>query len=127
MVEGNNRNVVVVVEENNRKVVVVVEEEEKNYRVYGLQPKINTIGYLTKTEKESPAPPQQGFFLLGHARPLNKQCAWRLTTGSAFIRIAHLKGIIAISLLVGLGECARDLKKCVVCKKNSNMVLTKAN
>ena len=54
-----------------------------------------------------------------HARPLNKRCAWRLTTGSAF------KAIITIILLVGLGKCARVLTKCVVCKKNSNMVLTK--
>ena len=50
----------------------------------------------------------------------------RLTTGFAFIKMARLKAIIAIILLVGLGECARDLTKCVVCKKNSNMVLTKA-
>ena len=41
--------------------------------------------------------------------------------------MARLKAITAIILLVGLGECAGDLKKCVVCKKkNSNMVLTKA-
>ena len=40
--------------------------------------------------------------------------------------MARLKAIIAIILLVGLGECARDLTKCVVCKKISNMVLTKA-
>ena len=31
--------------------------------------------------------------------------------------MARLKAIIAIILLVGLGECARDLTKCVVCKK----------
>ena len=43
--------------------------------------------------------------------------AWRLTTGFAFIKMARLKAIIAIILLVGLGECARDLTKCVVCKK----------
>ena len=36
------------------------------------------------------------------------------------------QAIIAIILLVGLGECARDLTKCVICEKNSNMVLTKA-
>ena len=63
-----------------------------------------------------------------HARPLNKRRAWRLITGSAFIKMVRLKAIIAISLLVGLGECARDLTKCVVCKKkkkNCNMVLTK--
>ena len=60
---------------------------------------------------------QQGSFLHEHARPLNKRCAWRLTTGSAFIKMARLKAIIAIILLVGLGECARDLTKCVVCKK----------
>ena len=52
-----------------------------------------------------------------HARPLNKQCAWRLTTGSALIKMAFLKAIIMIIFLVGLGECARDLTKCVVCKK----------
>ena len=40
--------------------------------------------------------------------------------------MARLNTIIAIILLVGLGECARDLTKCVVCKKkNCNMVLTK--
>ena len=69
---------------------------------------------------------EQGSFLLEHARPLNKRCAWRLTTGFAFIKMVRLKDIIAIILLVGLGECARDLTKCVVSKKNSNMVLTKA-
>ena len=43
---------------------------------------------------------------------------WRLSTGSAFIKMARLKAImIAIILLVGLGECARDLTKCVGCKK----------
>ena len=37
--------------------------------------------------------------------------------------MARLKAImIAIILLVGLGECARDLTKWVVCKKNSNIV-----
>ena len=62
-----------------------------------------------------------------HARPLNKRCAWRLTTGFAFIKMARLKAIIALILLVGLGECARELTKCVVYKKkNPNMVLTKA-
>ena len=40
--------------------------------------------------------------------------------------MARLKAIIATILLVGLGECARDLTKCVVCKKKSNVVLTKA-
>ena len=69
---------------------------------------------------------QQGSFLHEHARPLNKRCAWRLTTGFAFIKMARLKAIRVIILLVGLGECARDLTKYVVCKKNSNMVLTKA-
>ena len=58
---------------------------------------------------------EQGSFLHEHARPLNKRCAWRLTTGFAFIKMARLKAIIAIILLVGLGECARDLTKCVVC------------
>ena len=59
-----------------------------------------------------------GSFLHEHARPLNKRCAWRLTTGSAFIKMARLKAImIAIILLIGLGECARDITKCVVCKK----------
>ena len=62
---------------------------------------------------------QQGSFLHEHARPLNKRYAWRLTTGFAFIKMAHLKAIIAIILLVGLGECARDLTKCVVCKKKT--------
>ena len=60
---------------------------------------------------------EQGCFLHEHARPLNKRCAWRLTTGFAFVKMARLKGIIAIILLVGLGECAGDLTKCVVCKK----------
>ena len=60
---------------------------------------------------------EQGSFLHEHARPLNKQCAWRLTTGSAFIKMARLKAIVAIIFLVDLGECARDLTKCVVCKK----------
>ena len=41
--------------------------------------------------------------------------------------MVRLKAFIAIILLVGLGECARDLTKCVVYKKNSNMVLTKVN
>ena len=36
---------------------------------------------------------------------------------SAFIKMARLVALIAISLLVGLGECARDLTKCVVCKQ----------
>ena len=40
--------------------------------------------------------------------------------------MARLKAIIAIILLVGPGEFARDLTKCVVFKKNSNMVLKKA-
>ena len=40
--------------------------------------------------------------------------------------MARLKAIIAIILLVGLGEFARDLTKCVVYKENSNMVLTKS-
>ena len=60
---------------------------------------------------------EQGSFLHEHARPLNKRCAWRLTTGFAIIIMARLKAIIAIILLIGLGECARDLTKCVVCKK----------
>ena len=51
-----------------------------------------------------------------HARPLNKRLAWGLTTGSAFIKMARLKVILAIILLVGLGQCARNLIKCVVCK-----------
>ena len=75
----------------------------------------------TKADSQSSDPlrvfPQQGSFLHEHARPLNKRCAWRLPTGSAFIKMACLKAIIAIILLVGLGECARDLTKCVVCKK----------
>ena len=62
---------------------------------------------------------QQGPFLHEHVRPLNKRCAWRLTTGFAFIKMARLKAIIAIILLVGLGECVRDLTKCVVCKKKT--------
>ena len=69
---------------------------------------------------------EQGSFLHEHARPLNKRCAWRPTTGFAFIKMAHVKAIIATILLVGLGECARDLTKCVVCKKDSNILLTKA-
>ena len=40
-----------------------------------------------------------------------------LTTESAFVKLARSKAIIAVSLLVGLGECARDLTKCLVCKK----------
>ena len=60
---------------------------------------------------------EQGSFLHEHARQLNKRCAWRLTTGSAFIKMARLKAIVAIIFLVGLGECACDLTKCVVCKK----------
>ena len=61
---------------------------------------------------------EQESFSHEHARPLNKRCAWRLSTGSAFIKMVRLKAImIAIILLVGLGECARDLTKCVVCKK----------
>ena len=48
-----------------------------------------------------------------HARPLNKRFASRLTTGSAFMKIARLKAIIEITLLFGLGECARDLTKCL--------------
>ena len=34
---------------------------------------------------------EQGSFLHEHARPLNKQFAWRLTTGSAFIKMAPRK------------------------------------
>ena len=60
---------------------------------------------------------QQRSLLHEHARPLNKRCAWRPTKGSAFIKMTRLKAIIAIILLVGLGECARVLTKCVVCKK----------
>ena len=56
-------------------------------------------------------------FLREHARPLKQWCVWRLTKGSAFIKMARLKAIIAIILLVGLGECACDLTKYVVCKK----------
>ena len=60
---------------------------------------------------------EQGSFLHEHARPLDKRCTWRLTTRFAFIKLARLKAIITIILLVGLGECACDLTKCVVCKK----------
>ena len=60
---------------------------------------------------------EQGSFVHEHARPLNKRCAWRLTTWSTFIKMALLKAIIAIILLVGLGECARDLTKFAVWKK----------
>ena len=72
----------------------------------------------TKADSQSSDPlrvfPQQGSFLHEHARPLNKRCAWSgLTTGSAFIKMVRLKAIIAIILLVGLGECARDLTKFV--------------
>ena len=56
----------------------------------------------------------RGLFLHEHAGP---KCAWILTTGSALIKMASLKAIIVIIFLVGLGECARDLTKCVVCKK----------
>ena len=45
---------------------------------------------------------QQGPFLHEHVRPLNKRCQWRLTTGFAFIKMARLKAMIAIILLVGL-------------------------
>ena len=41
--------------------------------------------------------------------------AW--ATAEQAIKMARLKAIIAIILLVGRGECARDLTKCVVCKK----------
>ena len=61
-----------------------------------------------------PPCPQQGSFLHEHDRPLNKRCAWKLTTGFAFIKMVRLKAIIAIILLVGLGQCARDLTKCVL-------------
>ena len=41
--------------------------------------------------------------------------------------MARPKAIIANILLVGLGECARDLKKCVVnFQKNSNMFSAKS-
>ena len=73
-----------------------------------------TIHHKTK---RNDADKQNRSFLHEHARPLNKRCAWRLTTGSAFIKMARFKAIIAIILLVGLGECARDLTKGVVCKK----------
>ena len=33
------------------------------------------------------------------------------------MKLARVKAIIAIILLVGLGECLRDLTKCVVCTK----------
>ena len=33
------------------------------------------------------------------------------------MKLARAKAIIAIILLVGLGECLRDLTKCVVCTK----------
>ena len=32
--------------------------------------------------------------------------------GSAFVKLARLKTIVEIILLVGLGECARDLTRC---------------
>ena len=38
-----------------------------------------------------------------HARPLKKRFEWTLTTGSAFVKMARLKVILAITLLVGLG------------------------
>ena len=56
-------------------------------------------------------------FLHELARPLNERRARRLTAESAFIKVSRLKAIIAIILLVGLSECARDLTKCVVCQK----------
>ena len=40
--------------------------------------------------------------------------------------MAGLKAIIAIILLVGLGERARDLTKCVVCKKKNSNIVSKA-
>ena len=58
-----------------------------------------------------------GVFSAWACEPLNKLCAWRLTTGSAFIKMVRLKAVVAIIFLVGLGECARDLTKCIVCKK----------
>ena len=36
--------------------------------------------------------------------------------------MARLKAIITIILLVGLGKCARDLTKCVVCKKKHELL-----
>ena len=73
-------------------------------------------GYAFVSRQSCDMQPLQGPFLPEHARPLNKRLAWRLTTGSAFIKMARLKVILAIILLVGLGECARNLIKCVVCK-----------
>ena len=67
-----------------------------------------------------------GLFLHEHVRPLNKRFAWRVTTGSAFIKMSRLKAIIEIILLINLGECARDLTKCVVWsqQKRSRPALT---
>ena len=56
---------------------------------------------------------KQGSFLHEHVRPLNRRFARRLTTGSAFIKMARLKAIIEIILLVDLDECTRDLTKFV--------------
>ena len=55
----------------------------------------------------------RGLFCMSMCEPLNKRFAWRLTTWSAFIKMARVKAIIEIILLVGLGECVRDLTKCV--------------
>ena len=84
---------------------------------YRLRPSWFTTSELSTCNWQRSTSYKQGSFLHEHARPLNKRCAWRLTTGFAFIKMARLKAIIAIILLVGLGECARDLTKCVVCKK----------
>ena len=89
-------------------------------RVQVLRTIYSTVFFLflfTTLSYKTPIMYEQGSFLHEHARPLNKRCVWRLTTGSAFIKMARLKAIVAIIFLVGLGECARDLTKCVVCKK----------
>ena len=60
-----------------------------------------------------------------HSRLLACATAEQAKCMEAHNRICfHQNG--ASSLLVGLGECARDLTKCGVYQKNSNMVLTKA-
>ena len=41
--------------------------------------------------------------------------------------MARLKAIIAIILLVGLGECARDLTKCVIGKEEKYLKKNLAN
>ena len=67
---------------------------------------------------------KQGSFLHEHARPLNKRFARRLTRRVCFYQNgASQSSIIEIILLVGLGECARDLTKCVPWVPEDNFFL----